>query len=438
MVDVVVVAVVTLHWTQMPKNETRIAAEHALFISEARLNRVIKVDNKIYKHKWALSKEEWDSHSGFEGVLHITQLASTQAQYEKLFLGAYSPMIKAVTLKRLRGSEIPVIKYEKMTESAKLERVPKDVLDFTVTGRKCLERARLEGERRFCGNKTEMVQGNNLPVTFSDSELLATLLDIRTAHCKHLTKDQRKKAMKIYEEEYVKYYRCAERFERGIFQQKKTPETQDTEETPNAPAPALQPAHKNADSHSSATTAYMSAKDDNTWSSDDSEDEEDSTSVEMTDDEIIEIAKQVHKNFRKVKIDWRAEYPHAKLTPEPGELDIFTDLMNLNPGEIYKKLESSDPERSKYGLISRMASGSKGCISFLPAASFCERVNSAAKDVMTDAHLLMNDDALEMMVILRINREFMEFMREKHNDLSLQQFGKTVVELMEGNNDASA
>ena len=64
-------------------------------------------------------------------------------------------------------------------------------------------------------------------------------------------------------------------------------------------------------------------------------DEEDDAPVEITDDEITEIAKQVHKNFRKVKIDWRADYPHAKLTPEPGELDIFTDLMNLNPGEVY-------------------------------------------------------------------------------------------------------
>ena len=109
--------------------------------------------------------------------------------------------------------------------------------------------------------------------------------------------------------------------------------------------------------------------------------------------------------------------------------------MNLNPGEVYKKLESSDLERSKYGLIPRMASGSKGWISFLPAASFCERVNSVAKAVMTDAHLLMKHDALEMMVVLRMNREFMEFMRKKHNNLSLQQFGKTIVEI---DDDASA
>ena len=64
------------------------------------------------------------------------------------------------------------------------------------------------------------------------------------------------------------------------------------------------------------------------------------------------------------------------------------------------------------GLVPKMAAGSKGCVSFLPAASFCERVNSVAKDVMTDVHLLMKDEALEMMVVLRIIREIIEYMRK--------------------------
>ena len=69
------------NWAHMPKNDTRIAAEHALLISGARLNPVIKVDTKIHHHKWALNKDEWDFYSEFEGILHIAQLASTQAQY---------------------------------------------------------------------------------------------------------------------------------------------------------------------------------------------------------------------------------------------------------------------------------------------------------------------------------------------------------------------
>ena len=66
-----------------------------------------------------------------------------------------------------------------------------------------MKRTRLDSERNVCENKTEIVQGNNLTVIFSDSELVATLLDIRTAHCNRPTKDQRKEAMKLYEKEYV-------------------------------------------------------------------------------------------------------------------------------------------------------------------------------------------------------------------------------------------
>ena len=161
----------------MPKNETRVAAEHGLLMSEARLNQVVKVDCQIHKHRWMFSDDEWRAHAEFEGVLHLTQISSTEAQYKKLFLGAYAALIKAVTLHRLREDAIPVLRYDDMTDSLNLVRPPMRVSDFTATGRKCLERARLEGERRFCNNKTEHVDGA-LPVVFGDNELLATLLDI--------------------------------------------------------------------------------------------------------------------------------------------------------------------------------------------------------------------------------------------------------------------
>ena len=141
------------------------------------------------------------------------KIESTQTQYERLLLEAYSSMIKSVTLKNLRQDKIPVVKYEEMTDSAKLVRTPKDVAHFTRIGRECLDRAWLEGEWRFCGNKTKFVQGESLPVIYSDSGLLATLLDIRTVHCKHPTKDQRRKAVEVFETEYVKYFRTAKTYE---------------------------------------------------------------------------------------------------------------------------------------------------------------------------------------------------------------------------------
>ena len=81
----------------------------------------------------------------------------------------------------------------------------------------------------------------------------------------------------------------------------------------------------------------------------------------------------------------------------------------------------------RYGLIPLMASESKGAIRFLSAQSFCEWCNSIAKDVMSDAHTLMNDEDLEMMVVLRMNRKFMEYMRTHFSHLTKQQFGMTMV-----------
>ena len=94
------------------------------------------------------------------------------------------------------------------------------------------------------------------------------------------------------------------------------------------------------------------------------------------------------------------QIPARRVPPPSAELDLFKDLIQLNPGKVYNSLKKRDPQRKIYGLIPKMAAGLKGCIGFLPAASFCEQVNSVAKEVMTDAHLLMGNGSLEMMVVL--------------------------------------
>ena len=95
------------------------------------------------------------------------------------------------------------------------------------------------------------------------------------------------------------------------------------------------------------------------------------------------------------------------------------------------RLESIDIDRKKYELIPQMAAGLKGCTGFLPAASFCERVNSVVKDVMTDVHILMGAEALKLLVVLWINRKFMEYMCSKYNSLPQDQFGMMLVEILD-------
>ena len=47
--------------------------------------------------------------------------------------------------------------------------------------------------------------------------------------------------------------------------------------------------------------------------------------------------------------------------------------------------------------------------------------------MLTEGNTLLGDEELEMLVILRMNRKFMEFMRKHYNHLTKDHFGYTVV-----------
>ena len=67
-------------------------------------------------------------------------------------------------------------------------------------------------------------------------------------------------------------------------------------------------------------------------------------------------------------------------------------------------------------------------IGALNAESFCERVLRCAGHVLMEGNTLLSDEELEMLVILRINREFMVYMRQHYNHLTNDHFGQTVVD----------
>ena len=110
----------------------------------------------------------------------------------------------------------------------------------------------------------------------------------------------------------------------------------------------------------------------------------------------------------------------------------MSDLLPLDVGPLYKKLEKSDPERRVYGHIPRMAACCYGQIGALNAESFCERSLRCAGHVLTEGNSLLGDVELEMLVILRMNRKFMEFMRTNYPELARslanQHLGQTVVD----------
>jgi len=76
--------------------------------------------------------------------------------------------------------------------------------------------------------------------------------------------------------------------------------------------------------------------------------------------------------------------------------------------------------------VSLMASSSGGQIGALCAESFCERILSETNDVCHDGNTLLDREEINMLVVLRMNREFIQHMRENYPKLSGQNFNISI------------
>ena len=66
-------------------------------------------------------------------------------------------------------------------------------------------------------------------------------------------------------------------------------------------------------------------------------------------------------------------------------------------------------------------------LDFYQLNRFMNNVTPLKKNATSDAHTLINDQDLEIMVVLRMNRKFMEYMRTHFSHLTKQQFVMTMV-----------
>ena len=74
-----------------------------------------------------------------------------------------------------------------------------------------------------------------------------------------------------------------------------------------------------------------------------------------------------------------------------------------------------------------MATTSRGSIAQNTAVSFCERINSAANQTVTKGNTLLGYDEVNMLMVLRVNRKFMAYMRKRHPKASEKHFNMAVV-----------
>ena len=149
-------------------------------------------------------------------------------------------------------------------------------------------------------------------------------------------------------------------------------------------------------------------------------------------DDEEEMDEINHEKLTKTVVQelWGAALPTVAvaLTESPPEqYDLMSDLLHDNMFKVYSDMLRSDSLRMKkdhsvkFGYLFMMAVVTLGSLN---AESFCESVLSCVKLVVSDLHVRLKVEEIHILVMIRMNNEFMEYMRATYPDTpgSLSEF----------------
>jgi hypothetical protein len=115
----------------------------------------------------------------------------------------------------------------------------------------------------------------------------------------------------------------------------------------------------------------------------------------------------------------------ASNEPTGTQYDLMSDFLDTNMFKVYSDILRSESLRihhvksAKFGYLPMMAVATLGTLN---AESFCESVLSCVKLVVSDLHVSLKSEEIRMRLMLRMNREFMEYMRASYPDTPLSDF----------------
>lgn len=75
------------------------------------------------------------------------------AKHYTLFMGSLEAVVKINMLNKLLADEIYVVNLKSVADSPRMQKVTVVVEDLSAVGIMCLDRARLNAKRRYCGRK---------------------------------------------------------------------------------------------------------------------------------------------------------------------------------------------------------------------------------------------------------------------------------------------
>ena len=419
-------------------NTTRVSACLNLIHSALRMHKLLLV----YAAANPLSPVAKVSYADYvvlaqlEAIARCSATCAVLVQTEQYFTKAIGFPLHMRMLEQLRADTFTVIHLDAITESPVLVRREMAKEQLTTLAREALRRTTLEAERRHCGNLGDELSGAN--VVMSDSAKLATLLDPRTCTCMHLPEDGplareefAEQLVPELKEAYIEYGFNAARFWEAKAKRAEAPApvVVEPEAEPDAPPPP-RVARPNAFGFSapraSVDVAVPPPESEAAKSARRATAARNATSKLRCD--LASHFDIVHNNYVLYcsEIDWRALFPDLNL-PADGDYDLLDDLIEADVTVILDAMIRADPDRARFGYLPYMATGSKASVGAFLASSYAERVNSAGNLILTKGNTLLADDEIDMCVVLRMNRNFMAYMRKHFGHISRQQFRATVV-----------
>ena len=112
----------------------------------------------------------------------------------------------------------------------------------------------------------------------------------------------------------------------------------------------------------------------------------------------------------KWKINWRKYFKHL---PTDWNLDIFDDLMKLSIKSVMDTLEKANRKQEViFGYLLLMCKSFPCQLGALCAQSFVVHMILSGNLLVTDKRTLMDDKLINKLIVLRMNKIFMEYTRK--------------------------
>ena len=317
------------------------------------------------------SDAEWQAAAEAEAGLRACKSQIVLSQTEKTYTGAMTVPVER-RLRRILSSDSThmVIVSEKTSLCNKPMRKAVEKENMSRWGRTFFDRAAEAAEERFVD-------------TLTPHELTKTLLDLRCVKfgAQYLEDEEIASAFLCLKDAYVKWCANAHKFKYGV-----------------QPASAADPTESTSKPKTGAAAVFARMRAANVSN--------DPTALPYEDfAREFDIAVGNWCDYAS-DICFVNEFPKELEGKTEDSLDIVEDLLPLDIEKLYVRAESPDASPMFHlPMIARQRLGEN------MAASFCERMNSIAKDILDEGHSLLNDSELESMIILRANREFMKKVR---------------------------